>query len=192
MESRQPTSAIENQVKHLVDKGLDETVAFLSRLVGQPSTQGNELDAQQSVHNRPLDMGLPSEMWDLDIASMRSHPLFCSVDLAYRDRPNVTAHWKAQASGGHSLVLNGHIDVVPASSPELWTHDPWAGDIEGDWLYGRGAADMKGGIAAMLLAVQAIRSAGIELAGDLIVQSVIEEEQSGNGTLACPAAWAAS
>lgn len=105
--------------------------------------------------------------------------------MLYVNRPNVTAVWKAAAPGGHSLILNGHIDVVPVSSPELWSHAPWGGEIEGDWLYGRGAADMKGGIVAMLLAIQAIRSAGIELAGNVTIQSVIEEEATGNGSLAC-------
>jgi acetylornithine deacetylase len=83
------------------------------------------------------------------------------------------------------LILNGHIDVVSPEPLDQWTHDPWAADLVGDWLYGRGAADMKSGVAAMLLAVEAIRSAGVELRGDLIVQSVIEEESGGNGTLAC-------
>ena len=64
-------------------------------------------------------------------------------------------------------------------------HDPWGAQVEADWLYGRGSADMKAGIAAMLLAVEAARAAGVGLRGDVILESVIEEECTGNGTLAC-------
>jgi acetylornithine deacetylase len=84
---------------------------------------------------------------------------------------------------GRSLLLNGHVDVVSAEPVAHWTRDPWGGEVEGDRLYGRGSGDMKGGVVAMLLAVEAARSLG-ELPGPLVYQSVIEEECGGNGALA--------
>jgi acetylornithine deacetylase len=84
---------------------------------------------------------------------------------------------------GRSLLLNGHVDVVSAEPLAHWTRDPWDAHVEGDRLYGRGSGDMKGGVVAMLLAVEAARSLG-GLPGPVVYQSVIEEECGGNGALA--------
>jgi acetylornithine deacetylase len=84
---------------------------------------------------------------------------------------------------GRSLLLNGHVDVVSEEPADRWTKPPYGAEIEEGRLYGRGASDMKGGIAAMLLAVEAALSAG-DLPGPLVYQSVIEEECGGNGALA--------
>ena len=85
--------------------------------------------------------------------------------------------------GGRSLLLNGHVDVVSPEPLAHWTRDPWGAEVDGDRLYGRGSGDMKGGIVAMLLAVEAAQSLG-ELPGPVVYQSVIEEECGGNGALA--------
>jgi acetylornithine deacetylase len=84
------------------------------------------------------------------------------------------------------LILNGHCDVVPAGPRELWAHDPYGGVIADGRLYGRGASDQKGGIAAMICAVEVLRDLGVSPLGDVIVESVVNEELGGyNGTLAC-------
>ncbi len=181
---------VEEVVLAELDRRFDDTVEFLQQLVREPSVLGHERGAQDLVFTRLSQMGLSPEMWDLDVEHLRRHPLFVDLssiypELTYNDRPNVTAVWPAVASGGRSLILNGHIDVVSPEPLSSWTHDPWSAAVEGDWLYGRGAADMKSGIAAMLLAAEAIRATGVELHGDLGLQSVIEEECGGNGTLAC-------
>jgi acetylornithine deacetylase len=181
---------VEEIVLAELERRFDDTVEFLRQLVREPSVLGNERGAQGLVFARLTQMGFSPEMWDLDIARLRKHPLFVDLssmypELTYNNRPNVTAVWPAAAPGGRSLILNGHIDVVSPEPLSSWTHDPWSAAVEGNWLYGRGAADMKSGIAAMLLAVEAIRAAGVELRGELSLQSVIEEECGGNGTLAC-------
>jgi acetylornithine deacetylase len=105
--------------------------------------------------------------------------------LDYTDRPNVVAV-RPGAGGGRSLILNGHIDVVPAGPREAWSVDPYGGDLIDGRVYGRGSVDMKGGIASMIFAVRALEHAGIRLAGDVILESVVNEELGGyNGTLAC-------
>ncbi|MCS0543636.1 ArgE/DapE family deacylase, partial [Aeromonas veronii] len=86
--------------------------------------------------------------------------------------------------GGKSLLLNGHIDVVPEGDITQWDMDPYSAEVKDGKLYGRGSTDMKGGNVAMLLAIQAIKESGIQLKGDVIFQSVIEEESGGAGTLA--------
>jgi acetylornithine deacetylase len=87
------------------------------------------------------------------------------------------------AGEGKSLILNGHYDVVPLGLVENWKRDPWKGEILDGRIYGRGTNDMKGGIAAMIKAVDFIRRAGLTLMGDVTVQTVPEEEASCMGTL---------
>jgi acetylornithine deacetylase len=81
--------------------------------------------------------------------------------------------------------LNGHVDVVDVTPLRQWERDPFGAEVEGHRMYGRGAGDMKGGVSAMVYAVRALQKAGVELRGDVILQSVLEEEATGNGSLAC-------
>jgi acetylornithine deacetylase len=84
-----------------------------------------------------------------------------------------------------SLILNGHVDVVPPADEALWSHPPFHARRDGDWLYGRGAGDMKAGLAAMTGAVRALRRAGATPAAPVQLQSVVEEECTGHGALQC-------
>ena len=81
--------------------------------------------------------------------------------------------------------MNGHIDVVPEGPLEMWDTPPFEPRIDNGWMYGRGVGDMKAGLAANLFALDAIRSAGFAPAADVFFQSVVEEECTGNGALAC-------
>jgi acetylornithine deacetylase len=119
-----------------------------------------------------------------DVEGIEEHPGWWP-GLDYENRPNAVAVRRG-SGGGRSLVLNGHMDVVPAGPHERWTHPPYGADLRDGRIYGRGAADMKGGIAAMTYAVYAVERAGIGLKGDVILESVVNEELGGyNGTLAC-------
>src|SRR4029450_6072552 len=82
--------------------------------------------------------------------------------------------------------LNGHLDVVPAG--EGWTEDPFGGTVKNDRIYGRGSCDMKGGIAAAVYAVEAIRRADIELDGTVEISGTVDEESGGvgGGAWVCP------
>ena len=81
------------------------------------------------------------------------------------------------SGGGRSLIFNGHIDTVPPGDPATWMWgDPWSGRIQDGKLYGLGATDMKAGVVAQAKAAEAIRRAGIQLKGDLIIESVVGEE----------------
>ncbi len=86
---------------------------------------------------------------------------------------------------GKTLVLNGHLDVVVADPPDMWTRPPSQSWIADGWLYGRGAGDMQSGVAAMIYAVHAVQHAGYQIKSPLTIQAVVEEECSGNGALAC-------
>lgn len=93
-------------------------------------------------------------------------------------RPSVVASLGPDA--GPTLAWNGHLDVVPAGEPTSWRHDPWAGDVDDDGrLVGRGAADMKGPIAAALAAAAALSRCGAELGGTLVFHLAADEELAG-------------
>ena len=105
-------------------------------------------------------MGLDVDTWDVDHAAIARLPGYGPVEWSYEGRPNVAARWPAAGEGGRSLVLQSHVDVVPATPEGRWTHPPWGGEIADGRMWGRGAADMKSGIAAMVYAVRALRDAG--------------------------------
>jgi acetylornithine deacetylase len=177
-------SSVERRLDEAVDRLRSEYVDLLASLVRQPSLLGQERPAQEIVHRHlRRRLGLAAEMWDLDLGALGPHPAFVPTSWSYEGRPNVTARW-AGSGGGRSLVVNGHIDVVSPEPVDWWTHDPWGGIVVGDRLYGRGAYDMKSGLVAGLLALHAVREAGPPLRGSVIVESVIEEECTGNGMLA--------
>ena len=95
-------------------------------------------------------------------------------------RPNVIG-WLDGTSPGETLCLEGHTDVVTEGDPAAWRHSPWSGLIEDGQLYGRGSADMKGGLAAAMVAVAAVRRAGVPLAGRLMVAALVDEEDTMSG-----------
>ncbi len=90
----------------------------------------------------------------------------------------------AGAGGGRSVILNGHVDVVPAGDPAEWPRDPWAGEVADGAVWGRGSCDMKGGLAAGIGALWALRDLGARLRGDVVFQAVVDEETGGPGTRA--------
>jgi acetylornithine deacetylase len=98
---------------------------------------------------------------------------------------NVVATHRPRTVRGRSLILNGHIDVVPVGVQELWSTPPFEPTVKDGRMYGRGAGDMKAGIAAYVVAFRALTQLGLQPAAPLFLQSVVEEECTGNGALAC-------
>ena len=176
-------------VLQAVDAGWPEQLEFLRALVGQRSVLGNTNGAMGVAEPVLRELGMRLDRIPIDVDELREQPGFSPPDWSYDGLYNLVGRLPG-SGGGRSLVLNGHLDVVPSAPDEHWTHDPWGGEVEGNRMYGRGAADMKSGVAAMLFAVQAVRRAGVELAGDVVAHLVIDEECTGNGTLACLAAGA--
>lgn len=160
----------------------DELIQLIQDLVRAKSTLGNEREAQDIVARYVREGGSEPDIWDLDDAVL-DLPGAGNSGIPFANRPNVTAVYPG-AGGGKSLILNGHIDVVSSEPNVNWTRDPWAASIEGRRMYGRGAYDMKCGTALNFFIARVIRDLGIQLDGDLIVESVIEEECTGNGALA--------
>jgi acetylornithine deacetylase len=170
-------------IETYIDHHKDDAISFLQRLVQQPSLQGNETDVQDVVIEKLKQLNLEIDRWDPVHAELALHPYFVESRKSYENSPNVVGVLKG-SGGGKSIILNGHIDVVPEGDLSKWEHVPFSGRIENGKMFGRGTTDMKGGNVALLLALEAIINSGIRLKGDVIFESVIEEESGGVGTLA--------
>jgi len=168
------------RVKDAVVNRSEHAFTFLERLVAEASTVGEESGAQLVVAGELSRLGLSVSRVDVP-ESISDDPLAGVPQSSYEGRGDVLA----TTSGDHlTLLINGHVDVVPADGLG-WTNAPWTPVRRDGWLFGRGAGDMKGGLAMATLAIDALREVlPAALALPLGVLSVIEEECTGNGTLA--------
>jgi acetylornithine deacetylase len=175
-------SDLEQQAVEAVDAAWTGDVA--RQLVRVPSVTGDEGAVQDLVASRLVDAGCAVERIEIDPADARRDPDWPGDEMP-RDRLPIVLG-RMGPTGGRRIVLVGHVDVVPVGDPATWSHDPWAGEVVGDRLYGRGAVDMKGGVASILGAVAALRASGLaeRLGGEVLVASVPSEEDGGQGMLA--------
>jgi acetylornithine deacetylase len=165
---------IVNQVTAAIDASRDELVGLLQDLIRIPSTNpklsdeapGGEAAVQDRIAVAMQAAGCELDRWD-----------------ALPGRPNQVGTVRG-TGGGPSLAINGHIDVVPVGDGSDWTHGAWSGELVDGKIWGRGASDMKGGVAAMLHAATVLRRLGFSLKGDLHLEAVIDEETGGPGTRA--------
>jgi acetylornithine deacetylase len=161
-------------------------VDLLCQLVAEPSLLGDEASAQALMAQQFAQLDLHVDEFEIDEDKIRDHPGYSPSIVSYAGRRNVVGvHRPKGPVRGKSLILNGHIDVVPVGAQRLWTRLPFEPWIDGDKLYGRGSGDMKAGIVAYCMAFEALRKLGCEPAAPVYLQSVIEEECTGNGALAC-------
>jgi acetylornithine deacetylase len=149
----------------------DEVVDLARRLIAFPteSPPGRNTEGIQRFLAESLaDLGFEIDGFDV-----------------YPGDPDLVARLPSHDPGMASLLINGHVDVAEIGPAESWSHPPFEARVEGGRLFGRGAADMKGPLAAALVAIKAVREQGIALGGDLLVEAVIGEEQGEAGTLTC-------
>jgi acetylornithine deacetylase len=166
-----------------VDRRREELTALIRDLVQIPSQTGSEAAVQEVVAGRMRALGLETDVWEPDPAQLAPYAAHVGDFASFAGRPNVVGTQRG-AGGGRSLILNAHIDTVEPGDPARWTHPPFAAEVAGGRLYGRGACDMKAGLATHLTALAALQDAGLRPRGDVIVESVISEEDGGAGTLA--------
>ncbi|WP_136659569.1 ArgE/DapE family deacylase [Nitratireductor sp. XY-223] len=162
-----------NAVWEAIDRDPDFVVELTRDMVRIPSVNpkfqtdpelNREPEVQDLVQKQLESSGFETERWDV-----------------FPDRPNVIGEWPG--SEEKSLILCGHIDVVPVGDTATWTREPFDGEIDDGKVWGRGAVDMKGGVASCLAAARAIREAGVELDGRLSIHSVVDEEAGGFGAI---------
>ncbi len=176
---------VRRRIQAAVDDAFDAQIAFTSDLVRLPSVRGAEHTAQDFMGDAMRERGLAVDQWAIDVDAIRHHPGFSPVTVSYDQSFNVVGSYRPETQHGRSLILNGHIDVVPVGPLKGWAYPPFEPHIVDGWMYGRGAADMKAGLVANLFAFDAIRSAGFRPAAPIHFQSVVEEECTGNGALSC-------
>jgi acetylornithine deacetylase len=177
--------ALAGKIIDAVDAGFDAQTGLLRQLVRIPSQRGAEATAQDFMATVYRSRGYSVDQWQIDVEAIRHLPGFSPVAVSYDNAFNVVGTHRGRSQTGRSLILNGHIDVVPVGPLEQWSMDPYSGETVDGWMYGRGAGDMKAGLLACVSALDALRSIGLQPASTVYLQSVVEEECTGNGALAC-------
>lgn len=177
--------ALDADIMAAVDAARDELTELLSSLVRFPSLNGDEAGAQDFMEQLFREMGLATERFAVRDADLKHLSGYSPSVGQWERHDNVVGVHRPVRSDGRSLILNGHIDVVPIGAEELWSRPPFDPVVRDGRLYGRGSGDMKAGIAAYVTAFRALQSLGLRPAAPVIMQSVVEEECTGNGALAC-------
>jgi len=165
----------------------DDLVSLLADLIAFDTTARaapddparDEAALQEYIADRLRGVGASADVWEPkpeDVAHSRLAP----PGIGFEGRPQMAARLTG-AGGGRSLLFNGHIDVVSGDPLHEWTSHPNRAEVRDGLLYGRGACDMKGGVAAMTFATEVLAQSGIRLAGDVIVSTVTDEESTGVG-----------
>ncbi len=175
------------QIHEWVQRQRPAIIDSLRYLVGinteNLAPRGNELTGQLAIAGMLRSLGCDVDLYEIDtVPALRDHPRYWA-ERPCTGRPNVMAIRRGRGQG-RSLLFSSHMDTVPVG-PDAWQHKPWAGEVADGKLYGLGAYDMKGGLLASIMTVKALNDLGIQLQGDLLVESVVDEEFGGcNGTIA--------
>jgi acetylornithine deacetylase len=179
-----PFSAeVRDRIVHAVADGFSEQTAFTQDLVRFASNRGHEQALQDYLFRALRARGYAMDRFDMDRAAIERHPGGSRFSPQHSGTPIVVGIHRPRDEKGRSLILQSHIDIVPAGPGDMWSAPPFEPKIDGDWMYGRGSADMKAGAAANIFALDALRRVGAQPAATVYIQSVVEEESTGNGAL---------
>ncbi|MGA2464468.1 MAG: ArgE/DapE family deacylase [Thermodesulfobacteriota bacterium] len=175
----------EQRIIETVNSLRDDIIDFACRLVAEPSTLEKEFSVINVMETELRKLSFEPVRIPINPSELSKHPGFAPVPWEYNNRENIIGLRNASGHGGRSVLFNGHLDVVSPEPIDFWDLDPFKPVLLGGWLYGRGAGDMKAGIAAMTYAVHAVDKSGFGFNAPVTIEGVIEEECSGNGALAC-------
>ncbi|MCX7932590.1 MAG: ArgE/DapE family deacylase [Rhodovarius sp.] len=179
-----PDPALLRRLSAALDTLFEAEVAFLAEMVRFPSLRGQEAPLQDWLARQFAARGWAVDRYSLADVPLAGHPKAAPmVGIDPAGSIQVVATRRARRIAGRSLILQGHVDVVPEGPAEMWTHPPYAAHIRDGWMYGRGAHDMKSGVAAMVFAMDTLARAGLAPTADIHIQTVTEEESTGNGAL---------
>jgi len=166
-----------------VDANFEQQVAFLQQLVRFRSLRGEEAPVQDWLAGEFESRGYQVDRFNLADVDLMRHPKAAPMDTIALDGSQQVVATLDGDGKGRSLILQGHIDVVPEGPTDLWNDPPYEAVVRDGWMIGRGAQDMKAGVSAMIFALDAIKAAGFVPAGRIHLETVTEEESTGNGAL---------
>ena len=175
-------SDLHSIIDSTVNNMRDEIILFIQTLVQSPSLANDEESVQKIIQSKLESLGLETKKVIVQFESIKNHPAFCDDGFSPDSRVNVIGQWK-NGDAAKSLILNGHVDVVPTGPETLWNESPWSGSVRDNRIYGRGSCDMKAGLASGIFAIQVLQAIGFKPKGNVMVQSVVGEESGGCGTL---------
>lgn len=174
---------LKDRIVASVAEGFSDQIAFTQEMVRFASVRGCEHAVQDFVFRALRERRYAMDRFAMERNAIARHPGGSPWSSEHSEAPIVVGIHRPREETGRSLILQAHTDVVPPGPAEMWTYPPFEPRIEGDWLYGRGGADMKAGHAANIFALDALRRLGLQPAATVYVQSVVEEESTGNGAL---------
>ncbi len=178
-----PIDDIHRRIVDAVDEGFDAQLATTGDFVSIPSTRGAEGPCQDMIGDLLRQRGYEVDDWRIDIEDLKDLRGYGPIEHDFSRARTVVGTYRPASSGGKSLILQGHCDVVPAGPLDMWDTPPFSATIKDGKMYGRGACDMKSGAIGALYALDAIRAAGLKPTARIHFQSVIEEESTGIGAL---------
>ena len=171
-----------NAIAEAVDAQRGGMISLLQKFVRIPSVTGREGEMARAVEHAFHERDFEMDVWEATPEEVAPYLDHVGEQETYEDRPNVVGT-RTGAGEGRSILLNAHMDTVAPGDRAAWTHDPLSGTVEGDRIYGRGSCDMKGGLVAYLIALDALKDLGVELRGDVKVAATVGEENGGLGAL---------
>ena len=160
----------------------NEIIEFIQSAIHLPSLANNEGPVQELIAKKLSSFDLHVDHVPIYFETIKEHPAFYDDGFSPDSRYNIVGSWNNNGNG-RSLILNGHVDVVPTGPQENWSGSPWSGSINKDRIYGRGACDMKAGLISGIYAVKILKESGFKPNGSVQIQSVVGEESGGCGTL---------
>ena len=177
--------ALKTQIMNQVDRQFDDQTKVLADLV-KISLDAVPRSAGAGFHGPPVQRtSADVDCWQIRLDDLTAICRATPRTARITTMPGMSSAPGGRLAQGRSLILNGHIDVVPEGPHEMWARHPFDAAVKDGWMYGRGAGDMKAGIILNLYALRALRALGYQPAADVYQQSVVEEECTGNGALAC-------
>ena len=152
-----PALVSKEEISAAIDSLRPAITEFTQQLIKMPTLPGQEQQAQHFIADKLRTLACRVDVLQSDLSELQHHPAFSDDGVSFAERLNVVGTW-AGSGGGRSLILNGHMDVVPVGNSALWKFPPFAAVVENGKLHGRGSCDMKAGLAAGIFAIEALQA----------------------------------
>lgn len=179
-----PMKTLIQQIKEESEKNRANLIQLIQDTVRIPSYPGETEKIQLFLQEKMAGLGMETRIIKIEPEKLKKYKGFSYDGFSYDRRYCLTGIKKGKGNSGKSLILNGHVDVVPPGDLTSWHGDPLSGKLEQGKIYGRGSLDMKAGLCAAITAIKVLHDIGFKNNGDIIVSSVCGEETGGCGAFA--------